>query len=73
MKPVSRNISQSLAGQNPKARGPESPMVSATRKGKASMVLPGEGGIEPAPGHMNGDCADRSAAHHADQMKRFGG
>lgn len=69
MKSPSKNITASLRSQRIPARGPETVEVSGMVRGKPSMIVPGEGGVqsEPAPMH------ERSAAKYVDPMRRFGG
>lgn len=69
MKAPSRNVTKSLRSQRIPARGPEPVEVSAQVRGKPSMIVPGEGGVEsePAPRH------ERSAANYVEPMRRFGG
>lgn len=68
MKSPSRNVTRSLAGQRPGGRGEESISVSEMG-GKPSMVVPGEGGTESAPGGEH----ERSAAKYVAPQRRFGG
>ena len=72
MKPVSKNVSESLRGQKEAGREPHTPVVSGLKKG-VSMTVPGEGGVEAPPGTDRG-MQDRSAARSADAISpRFGG
>jgi hypothetical protein len=65
MKAVSKNISASLRGQS--SGGRAAPAIKTGKPGgKLSMTVPGEGGIEAAPGPVN----ERSAVHYADAMSK---
>jgi hypothetical protein len=51
-------------------------VVTQQRRGGPSMVVPGEGGVVPAPGSMreSGSRAPRSAAHYGPVVgSRYGG
>ncbi len=68
---VSKNFSTSGANHRAPGRSPE--MVNVGRVGgKSSMVVPGQGGISPAPGTNRNMGGDRSAQHHAAPMDRIG-
>lgn len=68
MKPVSQNMSQSLRGQT--GAGREAPPIKVSRPaGRLSMTVPGEGGVESAPGAVD----PRSAYHFADAMNKVHG
>lgn len=69
MKKPSKNISASLRGQSQPARGSESISVSRQKRVTEVGPVPGEGGVETAPGRVDG----RSAVHHAAPMSRYGG
>jgi len=68
MKAPSKNISRSLAGQRSMGRGEEQITVSGMG-GSPSMVVPGDGKVDPAPGMEH----ERSAAKYTAPMGRFGG
>lgn len=53
MKPPSKNMSASLRGQNPPGRGPEPVSTGKLKAANPSMVIPGEGRTETAPGTMS--------------------
>ncbi len=61
MKPVSKNITQSLKGQKPGGRGAEAVEVSGMKRG-TSMTVPGDGSVDSPPGMRH----ERSAAHYAE-------
>lgn len=69
MKPPSKNISESLRGQSPTARGAEQVSVTTQHGGGPSMVTPGEGKVEAPPGQRS----DRSAAVFTGPQSRIGG
>ena len=70
MKGVNKNWSKSLGSQRvPGREGGEDNTPTDMSGGKPSMILPGEGGVEKPPGVVS----ERSAAHAAEPMKRFGG
>lgn len=69
MKKASQNVSSSLRGQKPAGRSGESISVGKMGSVKSVSTIPGEGGVEVAPGRVD----VRSAVHHADPMSRFGG
>ena len=65
MKMPSRNITKSLKGQKPAGRmGGNAIEVSGLKKG-SSMVVPGEGGVETAPGMQTSGREERSAVNYA--------
>lgn len=66
MKAPSKNISASLRGQSPSARGSETPTVGRQKRYGPSMTVPGEGGTEKAPGTQAGGRQGRSADVFAD-------
>jgi len=72
MKPVSKNVSKSLAGQRSKGRGAEEVSVQGLTSG-VSMTVPGEGKVQESPGTNRNQGGERSAQHYVEPMKRFGG
>lgn len=70
MKAPSKNVSKSLRGQNSPGRGPEQVQVDQGMS-KPSMTVPGDGGVEAAPGTAHQ--GERSAEKYTEPMKRFGG
>lgn len=68
MKKPSQNISRSLREQKVGGRGEEELEVAQQRPGP-SMVVPGSGRVEAAPGRMH----ERSAGRYAYVMKKYGG
>lgn len=69
MKTPSKNISQSLAGQGAKGRGEEDITVSGLATSGPSMIVPGDGKVDPAPGAVH----ERSASKYTGPQRRFGG
>lgn len=65
MKAPSKNVTASLKGQSPGGRGGEKVVVSGLSKG-VSMTVPGEGGVETAPGMVK----EASAVHYATPCDR---
>jgi hypothetical protein len=72
MKPPSKNISKSLAGQRAKGRGAEDISVTGQTAG-VSMTVPGDGKVQDAPGADRNQGGERSARKYVEPMKRFGG
>lgn len=65
MKSPSKNMTRSIAGQS--SPGRSAPAIRTGRpSGKPSMIVPGEGNTERAPGMVD----ERSAVHYADVMSR---
>ena len=70
MKAPSRNISKSLKSQNPPGlMGGNEIAVTGLKKG-SSMTVPGEGGVETAPGMQTSGRQERSAANYATPCDR---
>lgn len=71
MKAPSKNITQSLKGQNPMANSAETMDVQQQRGGGPTMTVPGDGKVDSAPGMPKH--GDRSAAKYTEPMSRYGG
>jgi hypothetical protein len=70
MKSPSKNVSKSLRGQKtPGLMGGEGIEVSGLKKG-SSMTVPGEGGVEVAPGMQTSGRQERSAVNYATPCDR---
>lgn len=70
MKAPSKNVSKSLRGQNPPGlTGGNNIEVSGLKKG-SSMTVPGEGGVEAAPGQQTNGRQERSASNYAEPCNR---
>lgn len=67
MKAPSKNITASIKGQNPAARGDEPVEVSGVTGG-VSMTIPGDGSVDSAPGTPRE--GNRSAARFTEPMSR---
>ena len=67
MRAPSKNISNSLRGQSPPGRGAEMVSQSRPKSYGPSMTIPGEGGVEMAPGTgmRNDGRQERSASKFA--------
>ncbi len=73
MKPVSKNVSESLRASKEAGRGAIDPMVENMKKG-VSMTVPGEGGVEQPAGTGRGNQQSRSAAGYGNAIAtRTGG
>ena len=75
MKAPSKNITESLKGQNPSARGAETMDVQQQRAGGPTMTVPGDGKVDSAPGSDRGQGGrgERSAGKYTEPMSRYGG
>ena len=70
MKAPSKDFAKSVASQSQPGRGAESISVTKLKgSAQASMVVPGSGKVERAPGHAH----ERCASNYTDPMSRFGG
>jgi hypothetical protein len=72
MKPPSKSISKSLAGQRAKGRGMEEISVTGQTAG-VSMTVPGDGKVSDAPGADRNQGGERSARKYVEPMRRYGG
>lgn len=59
MKSPSKNISRSLRSQRSPGRAGSPISVSKPRGGAGSRMVPGESGVESAPGREEENCASR--------------